>query len=69
MIVDQKLPKVNQPVFKIYQSDFICDVCGEETCMGLIDPTSSVKKICDICLINGQENALQSSQKPPQKKK
>lgn len=48
---------MNRNIFKIYKEAFICDCCGESTIMGLIGYSTQYPKICDLCLINGEEDA------------
>jgi ArsR family metal-binding transcriptional regulator len=45
------------PTFKIYLQDFVCDKCGEQTCMGIIGFSSKYHKICDFCLVNELESS------------
>ncbi|NJO03987.1 MAG: hypothetical protein HC880_21975 [Bacteroidia bacterium] len=43
---------MKKPAFKIYKHEFRCDVCGSHTFMGIIGYTEKHFKICDLCLVN-----------------
>lgn len=46
---------LEKPAFKIYKFEFTCDKCGDSTIMGLIGQKGKYEKICDICLIEDEE--------------
>ncbi|MCU0447696.1 MAG: hypothetical protein MUE85_22575 [Microscillaceae bacterium] len=54
------------PTFKIYRQDFVCDKCGEQTCMGIIGFSSQYHKICDLCLVNELELQEKNQQRTSQ---
>jgi hypothetical protein len=45
-----------KPAFKIYKQNFVCDQCGELSCMGIVGYSKQYPKICDLCLIDGEDD-------------
>jgi len=45
-------------VFKIYKQEFVCNKCGESSCMGIVGYSDLFPNICDLCLVNDSEEVV-----------
>lgn len=52
---------MKEQAFNIYKYEFICDVCQDSTCMGLIGYSDKYHKICDLCLVDDLETQEQNN--------